>query len=260
MENSLMIDAHAHLGTDCVYDVEETEEDLIPWYEKTGVQGAVVQPYIPRPYLPEIREIHNRIHRLCIQADEWRRSRKKNIRFWGMASINPHLNRDDFDQEAERCVKELGFVAIKLHPLAYGCNPKSRDGLHVFETASRLGIGVMVHTGTGIPFSDCMNVEPAAHAFPDTPIILAHAGANFFTDAALETAKRYENVFLETSWCGIHHIKKMIKTIGSRRVMFASDHADNLPVELEKYRTLDLAADDYDWCLGKTIRSALNLD
>jgi predicted TIM-barrel fold metal-dependent hydrolase len=129
----------------------------------------------------------------------------------------------------------------------------------VFETASYLGIAVMVHTGTGIPFSDCGNVEIPARLFPQTPIILAHGGANFFTDAAIETARRCDNVFLETSWCGIHHVRKMIRTLGAQKVIFASDHGDNLPVELEKYATLGLTDEQYEWCLSRTLKEALKL-
>ena len=49
----------------------------------------------------------------------------------------------------------------------------------------------MVHTGTGIPFSDCLNVE--------------------------------------------------------------------VPVELEKYATLDLTDEEYEWCLSKSVCEALKL-
>jgi len=254
-----VIDAHAHLGEDCVYDVAETEEELVSWYDRTGVKGMVVQPYIPRPTLPDITSAHDRIHKLCLEAGTWRREGTRNLWIWGMASIHPHLPWALYEEEASRCVKELGFVALKLHPLAHGCNPKSRDGMHVLETATSLKIGVMVHTGTGIPFSDCLNVELPAKSYPSTPVILAHGGANFFTDAAIEMAKRCDNVFLETSWCGIHHIRKMIRILGAQKIIFASDHGDNLPVELEKYETLHLTDVEYEWCLYKTLQEALRL-
>ena len=39
-----IIDVHAHLGDDCVFDHHITEEDLLEGYRGTFVEGAIVQP------------------------------------------------------------------------------------------------------------------------------------------------------------------------------------------------------------------------
>jgi len=73
-------------------------------------------------------------------------------RFLGIASINPHLG-DACLKEIRRCVENLGFVGVKLHTIGHAVLPTSRDALRVFELANELGVPVLVHTGTGIPFA-----------------------------------------------------------------------------------------------------------
>ena len=224
-----ILDAHAHLGHDVVFDETSTEEELLHWHERCRVSGAVIQPFVPRPYIEDIRAIHDRIAALC---------RAWPGRYFGMASINPHLRPEAYEREAERCVKGLGFVAFKLTPIAHAAHPATRDGLHVFETAQALGVPVMVHTGAGVPFSDPAALEKASDSFRDIPIILAHAGTDLFFTQALSLARRYEQVYLEPSWLSILNVRKALSVIGPEKIMFSSDHAVNIPVELAKYRTL----------------------
>lgn len=120
----MIIDIHAHLGEDVVFDEELTEEELISAYEKNGIDGGIVQPYLPRIYMEEHRKIHDRIYELTLY---------KKKKFWGMASINPHFTPEDYDREAERCIHELGFVGIKITPIGHATHPSSKDALHVWE-------------------------------------------------------------------------------------------------------------------------------
>lgn len=224
-----ILDAHAHLGYDVVFDEESTEEELLFWHERCGVSGAVVQPFVPRPYIEDTAAVHDRVAAFCAAHPG---------RYFGMASINPHLRHDAYEREAERCVRELGFVGLKLTPVAHAAHPGSRDGRHVFEVAAALGVPVMVHTGAGIPFADPSALEGVAGDFGGIPIILAHAGTDLFFAQALSLARRFEHVYLEPSWLSILNLNKALKTVGARKIMFSADHAVNLPVELAKYTTL----------------------
>ena len=76
---NVIIDVYAHLGEDVVFDETLNESQLIDAYERNGVFGRIVQPYLPRPYIEDHRKIHDRIYELT-------KSTKK--RFWDMASIN----------------------------------------------------------------------------------------------------------------------------------------------------------------------------
>ena len=103
----MIIVLHAHLGEDVVFDEEQTEEELITAYQENHVGGAIVQPYLPRIYMEDHRQIHDRIHRLCQESKE--------VKFWGMASINPHFRPEDYDEEAQRCIQELELTSfVKL--------------------------------------------------------------------------------------------------------------------------------------------------
>ena len=154
----MIIDAHAHLGHDYVFDEEITEEELITQYRKDHVDGAIIQPFISRPYIEETKAYHNRIAEFCDAG--------KGL-FYGMASINPHFKDEEVYDELKRCVKELGFVGVKITPIAHAVNPASKDGMKIFDMARELKITVMVHTGSGAPFSDPMMILPAAKQFPD---------------------------------------------------------------------------------------------
>ena len=238
-----IIDAHAHLGHDFVFDADQTEEELLDWHARCQVDGAVIQPFIPRPYLEDTRAIHDRIALFCSQHPG---------RYFGMASINPHFRPAEYEAEAARCVGELGFVAIKLTPIAHAAHPASADGRHVFEVATALGVAVMVHTGAGIPFADPSALTDVAADFRQVPIILAHSGTDLFFAQALALARRHDHVYLEPSWTNIINIEKALKSIGPGKIMFSSDHANNIPVELAKYRTLLPPGRDLDQVLSGT--------
>lgn len=247
----LIIDAHAHLGYDTVFDEESTEEKLLKYYNKYKVDGAIVQPFINRPYVQDTEEIHDRIYKFCQQYPD---------RFWGMASINPHFKPEDYEKEARRCINQLNFVGIKITPIAHAVHPGSRDGYHVFEVAQKLEVPVMVHTGAGIPFADPASLFEVVKDFNSLKIILAHSGSDLFFQQALMLARKWDNVYLEPSWLSIINIRKILEDIGPEKVMFSSDHALNVPVELTKYRTLINDKNKLERVLSGTVREVFNLD
>ncbi|MCL2461976.1 MAG: amidohydrolase family protein [Defluviitaleaceae bacterium] len=245
----MIIDAHAHLGHDYVFDEDSTEEELLRWHEKCGVDGAVVQPFVSRPYMEDTQAAHDRIQAMCAAHPG---------RIFGMASINPHFRTDDYEREAERCVNTLRFVGIKITPIAHAANPASKDGRHVFEVARSLGVPVMVHTGNGAPFADPAALLTVAGDFPEIPIVLAHAGTDLLFAQALYLARTHENVFLEPSWLSILNVRKALAVVGPGKVMFSSDHAVNIPVELAKYRTL-LEGKELEQVLSGTVIDVFKL-
>lgn len=225
----MIIDSHAHLGHDYVFDEEAAEEDLLFYYQKYKVDGAIIQPFISRPYLADTMQIHDRIYEF---------TKKAPCQFWGMVSINPHFTPEDYEKEARRCIEKLGFVGIKITPIAHGVHPSSEDAFRVFELARQLKVPVMVHTGAGAPFSDPISLLPAVRCFSDVKIVIAHGGTDAFFQQALFLAENYDNVYVEPSWLNILNTRKLIETVGVSKVMFSSDHGINVPMELTKYRTL----------------------
>ncbi len=246
----MILDAHLHLGYDYVFDKEQTEAELIEACEKFGVTGGIVQPLIPRPYIEDTMEIHNRIHKFCTDNPG---------RFWGMISMDPHFRPEDYEKEAKRCVKELGFVGIKITPIAHAVHPASKDAFTVYEIAKSLDVPVMIHTGAGMPFSDPVSIIPAAEAFPDLKIVLAHAGQDLLSQQALYLAKTFKNVYLEPSWVNVLNIKNFISTIGASKLMFSSDMIPNTPVEIAKYKQAVKDPAQLEQIMYKTVKEVYRL-
>lgn len=225
----MLIDVHAHYGHDYVFDEDDFDDTLLYWCDKCSVDHAIIQPCIPRPYIKDTIEIHDAIYALV---------KAHGRRFSGMASIDPHFRPEDYERELTRCVKELGFVGVKITPIGHAANPAGQDSMFAYEISRGLNIPVMVHTGAGAPFADPLNIIKPAKAFPDVKFVMAHAGTDALFTAALHVAESCPNVYLEPSWLNIYSLKAAVESIGPARIMFSSDMPMNIPVEIAKYRAL----------------------
>ena len=242
----MIIDAHSHLGYSQIFSAGVTEDLLLGTMEANDIDVSIVMPAAgsdPGPTHDAIAELSSR----------------QPGRIFGMASMTPLIGREAYEREAERCVRELGFKAIKLHPQAHAVSPVLEVSDVVFETAAVLGVPVMVHTGTGAPFALPSLLIRRARQFPELKIILAHAGFAIYTEEAIIAAEICDNVYLEPTWCIAGDIRRMIRMLGAERVMFGGDLPSNVPVELTKYRTLDLDEDERAWCLSRTAVSVFEL-
>jgi len=245
-----ILDAHVHLGEDCVFDEVQTEQEIIDTFNEYGVYGGIIQPFIPRMYIKDTMAIHDRIAAM---------TRAYPNRFFGMMSMNPHFYREDYEKEAKRCIKELGFVGIKLTPIAHDAHQSNKDSIMVFEVARELGVPVMVHTGAGVPFADPMQIAKPIEAFPDVKVVLAHGGGANMITSAIYLALRYDNVYLEPSWVSVMNLEGMYKQVGASKIMFSSDMLANLPVELQKYNLVFKNEADREQVFYKTVTEVFSL-
>jgi predicted TIM-barrel fold metal-dependent hydrolase len=236
---SMIVDAHTHLGYSHIFSMGIAEQELIGTMDRYGIDVSVVMPAAGADIVPT----HDAIAQLA---------EKYPGRIFGMASLTPLIGESDYAAELRRCVRELGFHAVKLHPLAHAVMPTAPAADVVFATAAELQIPVMVHTGTGVPFSLPSVLIPRALEYPDTPIILAHAGFAVYTPEAFVAAQVCSNIYLEPSWCMAHDVKRMVQQFGADRVMYGGDLPSNVPVELAKFQSLDLPEDAYEMCMAGT--------
>jgi predicted TIM-barrel fold metal-dependent hydrolase len=233
-----LIDAHLHLGPCRVFDAEIQAADLLDTLERNAVDKALVMPF---PGAADAAAVHDDIAALAHETG----------RVAGIVNLNPHRDRAAYAAEAERCVRELGFVALKLHTVGHAVDPMSRDGAMVFEEATRLGVPVMIHTGgVGEPFASPSHCLPLARRFPETKVVLAHAGGGISTREAGIVAAECDNVWLETSWCSILDLLGLVEHVGAARLMMGSDSLENLPLAIQHYRSLGLDDAALDRCLG----------
>jgi len=237
----IVVDAHSHLGPCTVFDICATEEEVIRTMDENGIDVALVQPY---PGAPDAGAVHDEIAKLA----------KKHLgRIYGIANANPRfLGKERYFAEIERCIKDLGFVGIKLHTIGHAISPVSEIGGWAFEVAHKFGVPIQVHTGTGIPFALPAACIPRAMQYPDLPIILVHAGWVLTSTSAYGAAKACPNIYLETSWSIGSEIEWWINDLGANRIMMGADLPNNRGSELAKYRALRLTDEQFEQVIGKT--------
>jgi len=245
----MIVDVHSHLGYDEIFEHDFPGVDLVVAQERNGVDITIVQPG-SCVLLETVQRQHDAIAAFAASYPG---------RFFGMANPNPHLPDDDYRREVVRCVRELGFVGVKIHPTAHAINPAGPAARKVYEIAAELDIPVMIHTGAGVPFSLPSAIIEPAQAFPNVRIVMAHSGMTIYAAEALTVAKLCPNVALETTWTGPQLVRQFCAEIGADRVLFGSDHALNQATELEKVRTSGISDEDVDRVLGRTATSLYRL-
>lgn len=244
----MIVDAHQHLGPCRVFDADVGEQEIVDCIARHELAHVLAMPF---PGAPDGPAVHDRIAALGARTGGAVR---------GIVNVTPHQDPGAYRHEAERCVRELGFVALKLHTIGHAVEPDSRDGRLVFATAAALGVPVMVHTGGhGEPFASPAHCLPLARAHPEVTVVLAHAGMGVATRQAGIVAAECPNVVLETSWCPVLDTGWLISELGPERVMLGSDAIANVPVELAKFRALELSDAALARCLGGTAAEVFGL-
>lgn len=242
-----IVDSHAHLGDCRVFDLNVTEKQLIDGLDSNGVDAAVVMPF---PGTGDYAANHKRIADL---------SKEYPGRIYGVASIPPWVSQEEYLKELDTCVKEYGFVGLKMHTVGHAIIPTSRTGKLIAEAALNHQIPLIVHTGIGVPFALPSMCIPLAKEYPELKIILAHSGAKIYVSEAILAAQECDNIYLETSWSSPIDVKKMVDLFGAGRVMFGSDGPDNTHAELEKHRSSKITEEELAQTLGGTALSVFNI-
>lgn len=235
-----VIDAHAHLGSCRVFDLNVDAQDLLRGMDENGVEAAIVMPF---PGAPNAPATHDAIAELA-QAQPGR--------IYGMINLNPHQDEEAYAREVRRCLRDLKFVGIKLHTIGHAINPLSKDATKVFELARELKVPVMVHTGPGIPFSSPALCLPRAIQYPDVSLVLAHAGFIFLTGEAWAVAQQAPNIYLEASWLYGDDVEWLVQTLGPERVMMGADLPKNVKPTLTIAASAGLTEKEKALFLGGT--------
>ncbi len=238
----MIIDVHAHVGWDHVFDEEFTVREQLEKHQAFHITKTIVQPACCHD-METVRAQHDRIAELTKQYPG---------QFYGMANPNPHLPDRIYEMEIRRCIETLGFVGIKIHTFAHAVHPNGRDGRKVFALAQKLGVPVMVHTGAGIPFANPSNLIPVALDFPEVRIVMAHCGMMIMAGETLIAMQACSNLYADITWTAGFMIRHWSHDLGADRFMFGTDHADNTGTELGKVRTCGLTMEEQEWILHKT--------
>jgi uncharacterized protein len=179
-------------------------------------------------------------------------------RFVGYVWPDPH------DPSALSLVKEAierwGFKGIKLHPLVHAFLPTDEEVLPIIEFARKEGVPVAIHSGHP-PFSLPWSIGELAEMYPDVKIVMLHMGHahGVYIQAAINTAKRYDNIILETSGVSMHSkINEAVEKVGEERVVFGSDFPfHDHSVELQKVKVAGLTEHQRESVLYRNAKNLL---
>ena len=174
-------------------------EELLRLMDTEGVERAALINYVS----PDVMGFNATVN-------DWVTSfaRGHTDRLVAVGSVHPRFTRDAASDTAR--LVALGIRMLKLHPphQVFAVNGY-RDGdealRRIYETAQRLGLPVMIHTGTSIfpgarnRYGDPMAADDVAVDFPNLKLILAHAGRPLYMPTAAFLARRHGNVHLDLS-------------------------------------------------------------
>jgi predicted TIM-barrel fold metal-dependent hydrolase len=221
-----VIDAHAHVGSFGSWaQVSITGESLIAEMDQFDVEKAII-------FSPD-----NLLTRDTVM--------KYPKRLVGYVWPNPH------DQNAlsqvKQALNEWGFRGVKLHPLFNAFLPNDEIVYPIMEEAKKARVPVAIHSGHP-PFSLPWSIGELAEVYPDVCIVMLHMGHGHgvYIQAAINTAKRYDNIILETSGMPMHtKIREAVRTVGERRVAYGSDIPfHHTSVELQRVKMAGLTEDE----------------
>lgn len=141
-------------------------------------------------------------------------------------------------------LKEWDFRGIKLHPLRHAFLPTDEVVQPIMHEAERAHVPVAIHSGHP-PYSEPWSIGELAEMYPTVEIVMLHMGHGHgvYIQAAIKTAKRYDNIILETSGMPMHSkIKEAVNVIGERRVVYGSDIPfHHTSVELQRIKMAGLS-------------------
>ena len=228
-----IFDTHTHIGTARHSGRRHHAADIVKSMDQFGVNQSVA---IPFPVVDDYRKEHDEIGAAI---------RDYPGRFVGAACLNPFVPEREYRDEVRRCREQYGVRALKFQPQYQGLNPLLESSSFLFETALDNNMALIVHTGSGIPFSLPSMYLLVAKQYPDLKIILAHCGGGgIFLGEAIVAASLFPNIFLELSSLMPHHILEVLLRIPSSRLMAGSDLPENLNIEMSKILQLDIPNED----------------
>ena len=240
-----IFDTHTHIGYGVHHGRRTTADELLRAMDGFGVDRSLV---IPFPVVEDHRAEHDEIARAVHAHPD---------RFVGAACIYPYIRRAEFLDEMRRCAEELGFRALKLQPQYQPLNPLWPTSDFFFETALRYGLPIVVHTGSGIPYSLPSLYIHTARKFPELKIVLAHCGGGgLLLGEAIVAAGVCSNIYLELSSLMPHHVLEVLGHVPPNRLMIGSDLPESLATEMSKILWLNVETEvrrDIFWNTARAV-------
>lgn len=162
-------------------------------------------------------------------------------------------------REIRRCIRELGFKAIRILPWLWEVPPTDRRFYPIYTACADLGVPFCTqigHTGPLMPseVGRPIYLDQVALDFPELTIVAGHIGYPW-TDEAVAVATKHENVFIDTSAYTVRRypapLVEYLRSHGRHKVLFGSNYPMITPAKaLEDLDSLALDAETRALFLG----------
>ena len=242
----MIFDAHTHIGP-FEPDVETHTREFLRLMDSYGVNKAIVmcRGGVEFSELQDAKQWNDRLGtaaRLCPD------------RLFPFGNINTHLGEAVAIEEMNRCVREYRIRGWGELWEASGID-------RIVEEAARLNLIMFFHAGTP-PHTEPFRRAMYASQYPQMIFILGHLGLGDLWHEAVASAKRFDNIILETSVAPDTAIARAVKEVGAERVIYGSDLLPGwkyTPWEIERIRKLDISQPEKELILGGNIERILNV-
>ncbi len=244
----MVIDFHTHVDEAEAFGWIDPPDKIVALLDEAGIDQAVIMTYTDLPGL---------------NPDALDYIVESAARFPGRLIPFVRLNPNYPERMAELVARsvELGVRGVKLHPTTTLAHPAGDPTVALLRLAAAASLPALFHCGDD-PYTTPQALGLAAERVPDCAIVFAHMGGYFHPLDAIEVAKRYDNVYLETSAMPYPElIRRAVGEIGAQRVLFGSDGPGCNPrLELQKVTGLGLAPDEEEAVVEGNARRLLRLE
>lgn len=165
------------------------------------------------------------------------------------APARPRTDSSWVYDEVHRCITELGFSGIKLHPVEEAFAPENPIFAPIFEWAADLDVPVQIHCDRVTSFTGRpQRILECARQYPDVRICAVH----LYAPETIEFLSQVDNVHIEISEVAKGElITRAIDAVGVDRVLYGSDYPYGDPkVILAVLRALGLDDETLDRILS----------
>jgi predicted TIM-barrel fold metal-dependent hydrolase len=205
--DSLIIDAHTHLGND-IDGMSGSFEELCGILDRYRVARAFMFCMDEPDRHPAFRAPNDRT------LEHARRSEGRLVPF-----VRLDLNEEPIE-EAVRCL-DRGARGIKLHPRAQRFALNDERLAPVFELAADRRVPILIHGGRGLPpIADHLAALMDRY---EPQLIIAHAGIADMSGLAGHFAGR-PNVFFDSSVWSPVDLLDLLRLVSPEQILFASDY------------------------------------